>query len=543
DTLRHVNVYPGRGYSALWGYTAPDGREYALLGVNGTSTSAPGGTSFVDITDSANVRQVAFVKGPNSSWREMKTYKNYAYVVTEAGSGTQIIDLSYLPDSVHLIKSFTFVHPDSAAKTTAKSHSISIHDGYMYLNGCATWGTRDQRGMIIFDLRGDPINPRFVGEYSPLYIHDSYVLNDTIYASAVYDNGGLYIADARDKGHITTIGKIVYSGSGTHNSWVTKNHQYVISTDEIGATAKTLKVWDIRNLPTIPSTPVNTFSSSPADIEHNITIRGDYAYVAWYTAGVRVVNITNPASPTDAGGYDTYSGSSGGYNGVWGVYPYFPSGKVIGSDMTSGLWVFRFSSLKPRIPVYLIAPANNDTVVSPAAITFRWNKTANLNSDPHWYEVRLRGTGIDITWRADDSLSVLTNPAVLQNGQTYTWRVTVRDEWNTTASVDSFRFTYKSNPNSVGTTFETPLSFSLEQNYPNPFNPSTKIEFHLSVSGLTTLTVYDMLGRQVSQPVNEVLTAGLHFMNFDAGNLASGTYIYRLRSGPFVETKQMLLIR
>ncbi len=439
DTLRHLNVKPGGGYAAIWGYTAPNGREYALLGCNGSS-GQQAGTSFIDITNIGNVHQVGFVPGPPSSWREMKTYRQYAYIVTEAsGSGTQIVDLSYLPDSVHLVSTFVYTQ---STKNTAKSHSVTIADGFLYLNGCANWGTQFQRGTVIFDLRADPTNPVFVGEYSPSYFHDTYVLRDTIYGSAIYSGGGLYIADARNKSSIVPIGQITYTGSGTHNAWVTKDRRYVITTDEIGSTAKTLKVWDIQNLPTIPPLPTATFTPSPTDIEHNITIRGDYAYVAWYTRGAVVVNITNPASPVLAGSYDTSTQPSGGYEGMWGIYPYFPSGKVVGGDMQNGLWVFSFSDLAPRVPVTLLQPVMNETTATGNPVSFRWTKSANLSKDPHWYDVRLTGPALDTTWRANDSVAVFSALGNLQAGSQYTWYVTTRDEFNTTQSPQSFQFIY-----------------------------------------------------------------------------------------------------
>lgn len=118
--LRNIDAYSS--YSALWGYVAPNGREYAILG---TQT----GTSFVDITDSANIHEVDFVAGVNSSWREMKTYQNYAYIVSEGtNSRLQIIDLQYLPDSVSLVNTWSYTG-------YTKTHSISQSGKYLYLNG------------------------------------------------------------------------------------------------------------------------------------------------------------------------------------------------------------------------------------------------------------------------------------------------------------------------------------------------------------------------------------------------------------------------
>jgi hypothetical protein len=88
-----------------------------------------------------------------------------------------------------------------------------------------------------------------------------------------------------------------------------------------------------------------------------------------------------------------------------------------------------------------------------------------------------------------------------------------------------------------------PENFSLSQNYPNPFNPSTKFSFELPVSGFTTLKVYDILGREVAVLLNEELTAGSHIINFNASNLASGTYIYRLNVNGNSLTRKMILLK
>jgi hypothetical protein len=90
---------------------------------------------------------------------------------------------------------------------------------------------------------------------------------------------------------------------------------------------------------------------------------------------------------------------------------------------------------------------------------------------------------------------------------------------------------------------EMPNSLGLEQNYPNPFNPSTTIEFVLPKSAFVTLRVYDLLGRQVGELVNEKLGPSTHKTQWDASGLASGVYFYRLQAGDFVETKKLLLVR
>ncbi|MBI5402707.1 MAG: T9SS type A sorting domain-containing protein [Ignavibacteriae bacterium] len=88
-----------------------------------------------------------------------------------------------------------------------------------------------------------------------------------------------------------------------------------------------------------------------------------------------------------------------------------------------------------------------------------------------------------------------------------------------------------------------PNEYSLKQNYPNPFNPVTKISFDLPKSGLVTLKIYDVVGREVKTLVNEVKNAGSYAVQFDGAAFSSGTYFYRLESNNFVSTKKMVLIK
>lgn len=89
---------------------------------------------------------------------------------------------------------------------------------------------------------------------------------------------------------------------------------------------------------------------------------------------------------------------------------------------------------------------------------------------------------------------------------------------------------------------ERPVTFGLEQNFPNPFNPSTTIEYGISGPGVgeVRLAVYDLLGREVAVLVNRSLQPGRYTVEWDAGGLASGVYVYRLSAGNAVETKRML---
>ncbi|MEQ9309569.1 MAG: T9SS type A sorting domain-containing protein [Balneolaceae bacterium] len=90
---------------------------------------------------------------------------------------------------------------------------------------------------------------------------------------------------------------------------------------------------------------------------------------------------------------------------------------------------------------------------------------------------------------------------------------------------------------------ELPIQFSLDQNYPNPFNPSTNINFAIPKSSKVQLVVYNLLGQQVATLVDRDLSAGNHAVRFEASQLSSGVYIYRIQAGSFVQTKKMMLIK
>ncbi len=96
---------------------------------------------------------------------------------------------------------------------------------------------------------------------------------------------------------------------------------------------------------------------------------------------------------------------------------------------------------------------------------------------------------------------------------------------------------------SVPATLAAPAVFALDQNYPNPFNPVTRIRFSVGARGPVTLAVYDLLGREVAVLAEGMMDAGSYSVPFDASRFASGLYLYRLRSGAYVSTKKMVLVR
>lgn len=537
DSLNRPHGVSGQGtrYSACWGWVSPDGREYAFIA---TYT----GTSIIDLNVSP-IREIAFVPGNTAGYcyREFKTYKNYAYAVSEGGRGVQILDLSRLPDtSGLLVREFNYT---SGSKTVTYSHTVTLADGYLYLNGSANWSPG---GVVIFSLRNDPTNPQYVGQYEPEYIHDSYVRNDTMYGAAIYSGGGLHVVDVRNKTNPQLIKKISYAGSGTHHAWAAINGRYALTTDEIGSTVSSLKIWDMQNLGSGPPyTPIASYTANPARKIHNVHGRGNYAYISHYSEGMRVVDVHNPANPVEVGFYDTFPGTPPptGYDGCWGVYPYFPSGRWIGSDMQTGLYLCNFTGLAPRIRSPLLAPTILDTLVQGVPKTFRWRLAANQAEDPHSYEVHIFGPGVDSSSKTQDTSLVITPFSSMQNGQMYRWHVWIKDEFTNVSSQDTFRFVYRATTD-VAAEGTTPQRFSLSQNYPNPFNPATVIRFQVPASGHVTLKVTDLLGEEVETLVDDVRAAGEYEVRFDTKSLSSGIYLYKMStSAGYTAVKKMVLLR
>lgn len=327
--LANVNEHPGNPlYSACWGYRASDGREYALLGA-GT------GTAFIDITDSANIHEVDFLPGLTSSWREMKVHSHYAYIVSEAaGSGMQIVDLQYLPDSVHLVTTFFF-------PGYSRTHTIQRSGPYLYMNG----GDYLSGGVFVLDVT-NPELPVKRGQWEEEYVHDCRVVDDTIWTADIFDDN-IGVINAADKDNLQLITTwINLPNPFPHNCAIPGDRRYIYTTDETSSPPGVLKVWNKQDLQNV--TLVTTWhpTNITTSIVHNVEILGNLAVIAHYTAGVRVLDITNPASPVEIAWYDTYPASDGNtYDGCWGVFMFRGSGKIIGSDRQTGLYVLKVGTL------------------------------------------------------------------------------------------------------------------------------------------------------------------------------------------------------
>src|SRR4030095_3254802 len=274
--LANLNQHPsGTLYSALWGYRAPNGREYAILG-------CATGTAFIDITDTTNIHEVGFRTWLNSSWREMKTFSHYAYIVTEAtgtANGMQIIDLQYLPDSIHYVTTITFT-------SYTHTHSIQQDGPYLYLNGgnvtSGLAGTGDVGGVRILDLTSNPENPTVRGGWKTYYVHDCRVRNDTMYACNIYDPPGtISVVNVSSKDGIqpTITSWVNAPNPFPHNCALLPGRTFILTTDAKSSPNGKLKVWNISNLSNVTFVASWQPTGITTAIVHNVEIYGNYALV------------------------------------------------------------------------------------------------------------------------------------------------------------------------------------------------------------------------------------------------------------------------
>lgn len=308
------------GVNDCWGYRAPNGTELAIYGHQT-------GTSFVNATDPSNATEVVNIPGATSTWRDMMTYSHYCYIVTEgsgAGTGLQIVDLAN-PLVPVLVSTYT-----ANDFTTAHNLFIDVEAGILYAVGAGPSG-----GMKILSL-ANPLSPVELDYFTPYYIHDIYVDDGIGYAGAI-NSGTLRIIDLSDPSNPITIATHTYPNAFTHNAWPNAAKTHCTTTDETGGGH--LHVWDITDLGNID---LASEYEVPGAIIHDVRLKNDVAYLSYYSAGARLVDLFDPQDPVEIGYFDTCI-IEGGFNGDWGVYP-FRSDKVFyASDRQRGLFILEFT--------------------------------------------------------------------------------------------------------------------------------------------------------------------------------------------------------
>ena len=312
--------------SDVWGYANDDG-EYALVGVYN-------GISVVDVTNPYDPVELGFFNGPESIWRDLKTWGDYLYCINDedgdGGAGLQILNLEEL---INGDSNPTYIENMSLGFETA--HNIFIDEnGVLYVFG-ANYGTG---GALMYDLVANPENPPLLGVFNDYYLHDGMVRGDTLWGGAIND-GVFTVIDVSDKQNPEIIGSHATPNNFSHNCWISDDGDYLFTTDEVSGAY--VAAYDVSNLNDIEEVDrIQAWSPQTNVIPHNTHVDGDFIVTSYYADGVSVVDVSNPSNLVEVGYYDTsedYSGS--GFNGAWGAYPWLPSGNILVTDIETGLYV------------------------------------------------------------------------------------------------------------------------------------------------------------------------------------------------------------
>lgn len=351
DLMSHIPVEELGGVDAegndSWGWTdSQTGKEYALVC---TTT----GTAFVDLSDPSDPIFLGRLPSAtsNSLWRDVKTYNNHAFIVSEApGHGMQVFDLTRLRNVTNPPEIFSV---DGSYNEFGSAHNIVINEdsGFAYVVGSQTFN-----GGPHFVNIQNPTNPVAAGGYSSdAYSHDAQVVTyngpDTDYTGREILIGSneneVVIVDVTDKSQPTQISTIGYSNIGyTHQGWFTENMAYFLLGDELdeinfGVNSRTL----VFNLTDLDNPSFHMEYEGPTEaIDHNGYAVGNTFYIANYTAGMRVVDIANISSGVmvETAFFDTFiPHNNTSFNGAWNVYPFFESGNILISDIEGGLFIVK----------------------------------------------------------------------------------------------------------------------------------------------------------------------------------------------------------
>jgi choice-of-anchor B domain-containing protein len=339
----------------IWGWVDPmSSEEYALMGLTT-------GTAFVNVTDPENPIVVGTLPTETieTPWRDIKVYQDHAFVIADRADahGIQVFDLTRLR-GVAAPQVFT---PDVVYDGITSAHNIAINEdsGFLYAVGSNTC----EKGLHMVDIR-TPVNPTFAGCYSDQHLHDTqcivyqgpdndYLDREICFNSAFTNTADnlpigthiVGIVDVTDKGAPVTIFERDYPEAGfAHQGWITDDHRFFLLGDELdetdlGVPTRTL-IFDVSDL----DAPVfvSAYQAATSSIDHNLYVLGNRVYQANYTTGVRILEFADLANSEmgEVGFFDTFpTGDAAVFDGAWSVYPYLPSGNIIASDMTNGLFI------------------------------------------------------------------------------------------------------------------------------------------------------------------------------------------------------------
>jgi choice-of-anchor B domain-containing protein len=328
-----------------WGYVSPSGREYVIMGVYG-------GFAFVEITNPTNPVIIDTVTGPGSDWHDVKVIGEYAYGVSEGGSGIQVMDLSNIDSgNVPLVRNWT-----GGGYSTTHNIVANEESGSLWIVG----SNIGNGGLVHIDI-SNPELPSIDGGWTEMYVHDAQVVTwqtgdlagrELAFLCSGFSGGfsetGLRIADVTNPNNPVTLATLFYPNAGySHQAWLSTDRKYLYLNDELdegnSVSVTTTRVINVED----PTNPffVGTFTTGKAAIDHNLYTKDYVIYQSNYRSGLRVFDGLDPTNPVEVAYFDTYPGSDGAsFNGAWSNYPFFPSGTIAISDIERGLFLVRLDA-------------------------------------------------------------------------------------------------------------------------------------------------------------------------------------------------------
>ena len=316
----------GVKYNEVWGFVNK-GQEYAVIG-------SVNGAHIFSISNEGKLTEVDFVPGNFQGHvvhRDYHDLDGYLYAVSDQGPSTlQIIDLSFLPDSAHIV-----YDSDSLINT---AHNIFIDPSSKLLYAC---GPAGDPGMSVFSI-ANPIEPVLLYDYLFFYVHDVYVRNDSAYLNC--GNDGFWVYDFSTPSAPINLGSLTsYPDQGyNHSGWLSEDGKTYILADE--TRGKKLKVLDVSDLSDINIHSLFGTEWWDETLPHNLMFFDGIAYVSYYNDGLQIFDIRDVNNPKQIGYFDSYLENNDKiFQGVWGVYAQLPSGKLLFSDRSTGLYIVGFT--------------------------------------------------------------------------------------------------------------------------------------------------------------------------------------------------------
>lgn len=328
DSLQQM-WYSGTAYNEVWGFVQ-DGEEYAVIG----SADA---TNFIKINDDNTLERIQYIQGRElrAIHRDFHDYQGYLYEVCDQGpSSLRVYDLSYLPDSVHM------VYDDSTLIARAHNIFIDTSSGLLYACG-VTYGTFDSPMRVI--SLADPENPTLVYDYEFVdYVHDVFVRNDSAYMNAAFE--GLRVADFSTPTMPIALGSLeFYTDKGyNHSGWLSEDGKTYMMCDE--TEGMRFKVLDVSDLSDIQVTGLDIPPSYSRTLPHNVMLKDGIAYFSYYNDGLQIYDVREAGDINRIGYYDTYPDDTTSFHGAWGIYSFLPSKRLLISDRKYGLHLFGYEA-------------------------------------------------------------------------------------------------------------------------------------------------------------------------------------------------------